>query len=285
MKKTICFLIILYLSGSFTLIKAQEVRVFVKDIKEERRLEEDQSFIELDVIIKGLKVNDSNQVKIHKITKAVDDLGNTLHQKESYFGDDYSGKNSITIKLEAPVRAASQINLIEGSLKRYSPSVKNGSKLILKNPLRFMNKNLIPKNASNVKLTMIDQNMLKELQEKDEIEYQKKLEKLKEQEVLGEGLAEIVDAFKDFFDGFSGFGSNEEKLHFYLEDEEEKIVDVFFFNEKGKKMNSGRSQYGSHKVTYGLDEKINEKWIIEILLETEDSMKFVDFKIADIILP
>ncbi|WKB82589.1 hypothetical protein QYR09_06035 [Cellulophaga lytica] len=266
------------------LILAQDVNLFVNDIKEERHLDSDKSFVELTALIKGVKVDEFNQVKIKSITSASADDGSTLQKKESFFGDDYSNNNELKIKLEAPTRKAINLINIEGVLKYFSPTEANGGKVIVKNPLNYYNKNLLSKKYKDVKVTLVDKAALDKLKEKDEKEYQKKLKELKESGVIAEGMAETVDAFKQFFEGFGGF-DEKNALSFYVEDSKEKIVDIFIYNEEGKKMNYGSSRYGAHKLSISLKEEAQPNWTIEILIESEQALKEHTFKIASVLLP
>ena len=263
---------------------AQEINLFIKDVKEERRLDTDDSYVELTALIQGIKIDDLNQIKIKSITNASADDGNTLQKKESFFGDDYSSDNEFKIKLEAPTRKATRLVNIDGVIKYFSPTETNGGKVIINNPLKSYNKNLLSKKYKDVKLTLVDKEALDKLKEKDEKEYQKKVDELKESGVLGEGMAETVDAFKQFFEGFGGFG-DENALSFYLEDPKEKIVDILIFNAEGKKMNYGRSQYGEHKLSISLKEAAQPNWKIEILIESDGALKEHTFKVANVILP
>jgi len=261
----------------------QEVNLFIKDVKEERHLEQEDSFIELESIIKGIKIGELNQVKIKEITLAKDDKGNILERKESFFGDDYSDRNEVKIKLEAPTRNATSISLLEGTLKVFSPSQSNASKIIINQPLNNYNTNLLCKYYSDIKLTLIDKEAFEKLKEGDEEEYQKQIEKLKKDGGLKEGMAETIDAFKQFFDGLSGFGSGE-SVSFYVEDDDDKIDEIKLLNADGKKMNYGSSS-GGNSLTINTKEKIAEDWKIEILIENDKSLKEYKFSLSNIILP
>lgn len=278
-------ILVIVLLLAFKTMFSQEVNLFVKDIKEERHLEQEDSFVELKTIIKGLKIDEFNQVKVKNISKAIDDSGNKLKKKESFFGDDYNNSNEITLKLEAPFRKSTKITLLEGTIKHFSPSESNGSKIIINNPLKKYNKNLLKKNKLGVKLILVDKKTLEKLKKEDEKKYNEELKKLKKEGGLGEGLAETINIFKDFFESFSNFGSSEKSLSFYIDDKEDKIVEILIYNEKGKKMNYGSSKMGSHNLTINLKDKVTENWKIEVLVENEKSLKEYKFTLTNIILP
>ena len=281
MTKRMIFIAILSLISKTTF--SQEINLFIKDIKEERHLEQEDSFIELTSIIKGIKVNDLNQIKIKEITNAVDNNGNILKKMESFFGDDYSSSNQLKIKLEAPSRKSNKISSLEGVIKYFSPSESNGSKIIINNLLDNYNKNLLRKKHSDIKLILIDKEALQKLKDENEKEYNKKIEELKKEGNLGEGLAETVGVFKQFFEGFSNFGSGE-SLSFYVEDKNKEIVEIFIYNEEGEKMNYGRSK-NNNKLTISLREKPTSDWKIEVLIENDKSLKEYKFSLNNIILP
>ncbi len=264
---------------------SQEVNLFINDIKEERHLRQEDSFIELSSFIQGLTVDDLNQVKLKNISSALDDNGNVLKKMEGFFGDDYSSRNELTIKLEAPSRKSNKLLTVEGSFKIFSPSEANGSIIKISNPLDLYNKNLLPKDFTDVTLTLVDKEALKKLREEDDEEFKKQIEQIKEETGLGEGVAEsFIGAFKQFFEGFSNFGSGE-SMSFYVEDEKDKIVEILIYNGTGEKMNIGSSRMGKNNLSIDLKEKVASDWRIEIMVENEKSIKEYNFSVSNIVLP
>lgn len=263
----------------------QEINLFIKDIKEERHLDENDSFIEFETLVKGIKVDEFNQIKVTKITQAEDDKGRVLKKKESFFGDDYSSDNKLKIKIEAPSRSSTKIKSLKGIIKYFSPSISNNSKIVFENIRKYFNKNLLKKKHPSVKLTLIDKEALEKLKKEDEKKYQKELEKLKKQGEIGDGLAEVANVFKDLFEGFSNFGNSDESLSFYVDDKNDEIVEILVFNDKGEKINYGSSRYGSNRLTISLKEKITDKSRIEVLVENDKAVKEYNFELNNIILP
>lgn len=263
---------------------SQEINLFIQNIKEERSMSSEDSFIELTTIINGLRTDEFNQVKIKEITKAIDDQGNSLKRLESFFRDDYDQSNEIKIRLEAPARKSIRIKLIEGYIKYFSPSEDNNSKLIIKDLLDKYNENLLSSYYSDIKLTLIDKEALRKAKEGDEKEYKKQIDKLIKEGGLSEALVGTVDVFKQFFEGFSSFGSDE-ILSFYMEDKEDKIIEINIYNKKGENIKYGSSRSGDHNLTISLREKATSGCKIEILIENEKAVKELKFSLTNIILP
>ncbi len=280
MKKTLILFWLLNIYYGYS----QDVNFFVKEIKEERNSDQEKSVLELEVSISGIKINEANLVKVKQITKAIDDKGNILKRKKSFFGDDYSSSSNITLKLEAPSRDAKKINQIQGVIKYFSPSENTKSKITITKPLDKVNTNLLAGYSNDVHLSLISKEALEKLEKEDEKEYQKKIEKLKKDGVFGDELVETVDAFKDFFEGFFSFSDSKEAFSFVFNDEKEKIVDILVYNETGEKMNYGSSTSNRKKII-SLKEEPKNNWSIEILLENDKSLKEFNFSIDNLILP
>jgi hypothetical protein len=278
--KKLLFLLIINIGS----IYSQDINFFVKEIKEERNSDQEKSFLELGISISGIKINESSQVKIKEISNAVDDKGNILKKKDSFFDDDYSSSSNITLKLEAPSRDSKKINTIQGIVKYFTPSKDTDSKLIINNPLNKFNTNLLGNKYKNITLTLVSKEALEKLQKEDKKEYQKKIEQLKSEGVFGNEIVATVDAFKGFFEGFFNLSNSKESFTFFIDDAEEKIVDILIYNEKGEKMNYGSSS-SNRKKTISLKEEPKNDWSIEILIEDEKSLKEFKFSIENLILP
>lgn len=283
MTNKIILITLLYFLSNSTF--SQEVNLIIYDIKEERHLRQENSFIELTSTINGLDIDNLNQVKLKNITSALDDNGNVLDKMESFFGDDYSTKNELTIKLEAPSRKSNELLTVEGIIKLFSPSEANGSIIKISNPLDLYNKNLLPKNITDVTLTLIDKEALKKLREEDDEAFKKQIEQIKEETGLGDGVAEsFIGVFKQFFEGLSNFGSGE-SMSFYVDDEKDKIVDIIIYNGTGELMNMGSSRMGKNNLSINLKEKVASDWRIEVMIENAKSIKEYNFSLSNIVLP
>lgn len=280
MKKIICLGILCSISFSAL---AQDVNLFVKEVKEERNSDSKDSFLDIEAAINGIKVDEFHLVKI-KTLKAVDNEGNTLERIESYFGDDYEDENTITIKMEAPFRKSTSIENLEGSISYYSPSEENGGVVIINKPLDLYNTNILKKKSKDVKLTLVSKEQMQKLKEENKKEYEAQIANLKKEGVIQAEMAEGVDALMGAFEGLFSFGDSKEALTFHVEDEKELLVEILVFNEKGEKMNYGYSKSGSSH-TISLKEEPKNSWSIKILLENEKAVKELKFKLSNILLP
>ncbi|QLG46277.1 hypothetical protein [Costertonia aggregata] len=282
MKTTLFFSLFMLLSVSRSF--SQDVNLFIKSVKEERHSDQNDSFLELEASINGIKINENNQVKIHEISLAKDDLENILEKKESFFGDDYRSDNDITIKLDAPFRNAKKLALVQGTFKFYNPTVENKGKVVFDKFLENYNTNILKGHSSDAKLTLVNKEEMDRLKKEDKKQYKKELEKLKSEGALPEGMAETLDAFTTMFEGMFSFGTSKESLTFIKDDPNEKIVEILVYNEKDEKMNFGYSNMGSTS-TISLREVPQNTWRLEILLENDKAVKLMKFKLNDILLP
>jgi hypothetical protein len=263
---------------------SQEINVHINDIREERHMNGNNNFIELTGIINGIKTTEFNQVKIKEINKAIDDKGNSLNKIDLFWGDKYSHSNKIIIKLDAPPRNSTKISLLEGTIKYFNPSISNNSKIIINNPLDSYNTNLLSLYRTDIKLTLIDKDLLNFLLEKNKLEYQTQIQKLIKLGGLSEALVKNEEGFKHFIKGYSN--SNQDKSFvFYIEDPENKIVEIYIYNEKGEKMNWGTGRTEKTNLKIDFKEKPNNNWKIEILVENEKSIKEYKFMLQNITLP
>jgi hypothetical protein len=288
---TIRFTLLFLLVFSCRYVSSQEIKILVEDVREERRsgFNKSRSLLELQIRVNGINVDDFNQIRILNITKAIDDKGNSLKRlKDLLYDGKFKSDNKLSIRLEAPSRESTKLELLEGVIECFVPSENKNSKVVINNLLEKYNQNLLQM-VSNSKLTLINRERLRNLKEKDSEEYNKKIEEIKKIGDLGEEAETNLDRFKSLFDDFSKFDDLKDKksLAFYFEGDRDEIVDIIVYNDTGQKMNTGSTRYGSKKmkmiVKLRKEPQIN--WRIEILLRNKESVKELKFSVADIFLP
>lgn len=259
--------------GSFS----QDVGLSVKDIKEVRHLEQEDSFLELTLEIAGVKVDATNKVKLKEITRATDEEGNALRRIESFFGEDFNNRNQLALKLSAPSRKSGKLSSLEGIIEVFSPSESSGTKVVIENPLDYYNKNLLGKSSTDMKLTLVE-----EEKEDEPNEFDEQVEKLKEEGAVDEGMVGVLDAFQELFE--SSDSESRESISFYTEDDEDEIAEILIYDGQGEKMNNGYKKINDD-LTIFLEEKVAADWKIVILIKNEKSLKEYKFSLTDIVLP
>lgn len=280
MKCKLILLLALFATEGFS----QEVNVMVTDIREERALDQYYSGIELTLKLNGITVDENRRVKIGKITKAVDNLGNTLSEKTSSFGQDYKDRNEVSFKLTAPLRNATELSTVEGVISYFSPTVENKGKVEVTKPLDRYNSNFLKGADPSVKLILIDEEGLKKMKSENEATFNKEMERLKKENAIEEKVEGLMSGFKDFFDGLFNSGSYGSALNFYVEDPEKKIVSINVYDEKGTKVSNGYFSSGS-QMSITLNEEPKNTWRVDVLLENPKALKEYKFKLNNVFLP
>ncbi len=280
MKTLLCFFAMLLAGVGY----AQVINVLVTDIREERTLDQYYSGIELTIKINGIQIDENRRVKVGKITHAIDNLGNTLEEKTSSFGYDYKDRNEVSFKLNAPLRSATHLNTVEGTINYYNPTVENKGKIEVKKPLDKYNTDFLKGVTTEAKLILIDEESLKKLKSENEAAFNKEMDKLKKDNAIEEKMGGLVTGFKDFFEGLFNYGSYGSSLNFYVDDPEKKIVAINVFNEKGEKVSNGYFSSGN-QMTITLNEEPKNTWKVDVLLENEKALKEYKFKLTNVFLP
>jgi Fe-S cluster biosynthesis and repair protein YggX len=226
--------IILFLCGK---VIAQDLQVMVTDIREERRLDQKDATLELLLRVNGMVVDQNRKIRVGKLIKAKDNLGNELAQVLDYFSGDYTDQNEIKLKMQAPLRAAKELTQVEGTIKYFTPTEAN--KGLIKSKLVY-NKNLV--NEKEVKIMLINEEDVKKMKAEDDEKLDKELEKMtKENKEMADLLVDLKDIFSSLFSS-----SDVPCLHFIVDDPEKKVVEIQVL--KGEPMNSG--WYSSDKYDH-----------------------------------
>ena len=240
--------------------------------------------LELRVKVAGLPVDENRKIKIGSIFKAIDNTGNNLKQVVGSFDNDYSDENEVQLKLQAPMRNATELTTVEGTLKYFSPTRTNKGIVEITNPLAKYNTDLLKDINKHIKLILIDEEGLKKLKNENEAAYNKEMEKFKKENPDAEKIGDFVGGLKNFFESLFAYGSYGPGATFLVDDPMKKIVKINVYDEKGERMNNGWSSSGQ-QLTVSLSAPLQNSWKIEILLENEQSLKELKFKLGTVFLP
>lgn len=236
---------------------------------------------EIELKTTGDEVRKYKYVKIKGIIRAVDSENvDLLKEKEEKYDYQEIGEEKLKIELKNPLRKATSIKEIAGTLGLYNPTEANGAVVKVANFQAKPNINLLPKSAP-VSVTFFTKESVEKLAKEQKAQREAEIKKLDEStRKVAEGLMALVEGF-----GAIGMGS-ENELSFYVDGDFAKFVDIKFEDETGREMKrTGRFISGSNLHTYSFSEKPTSKWRLRILLETSTSVKSVPFSLKDIELP
>lgn len=278
--KIINLLIILLVSFS-TITFSQNVSVS-KII--ERRSTSDSHFdnkCEIELKISGDEIRKYKFVKISEITKAIDDHDLDLLESDERNDFEYEKIDKIAIlkfETKIPARKATVVNEIAGELCFFNPTESNGSIVKISNYPAKTNTNLLP-NKSEVQVIYLTKESLEKYAKEQELKKEEELKK------LPEATRKMAEGFMGLLDIFSNFGSNPNDITFYVEGDKSKLVDIYFEDSNGKKIERNGRYQNNNIFSYSFSEKPNPNWKLVINIETNKSIKKVPFKIEKIELP
>jgi hypothetical protein len=235
---------------------------------------------ELEIKTTGDEVKKYKYVKIKGIIRAVDSEGTDLLNDKTDKAD-YAeiGDEKLKIELKNPMRKATSIKEISGTLDLYNPTEANGAIVKIANFQAKPNINMLPKKAP-LSIVFFTKESVEKMAKQEKAEREAKMKQ------LDPTTREIAAGFMALVEGFGAGMAGENELSFYVNGDISKLVDIKIEDETGKEVRrSGRFISGDHLHTYSYDEKPNPKWKIKILIETPASVKSVPFSLKDVELP
>ncbi|MBK8389199.1 MAG: hypothetical protein IPL23_07910 [Saprospiraceae bacterium] len=235
---------------------------------------------EIDLKLSGDEVRKYKSVKIGKITKAVDQQGLDLIDPEfsgSY--EDISNTAAIAkLKTKVASRKASVIKELAGEIKMYNPSESNGGIMKIKDFAKKANTNLTPA-LSDTKVIYITKESYEKIKKDKETTRDAEIQKLpKEAKEVALLLTDLVDAFA--YVEFSG-----KEAVFIVEGDKSKLVDMYFENAAGKRLDGNGSMISGDVNVYYFNETIKPTFRMVLQIESPTSVKTIPFKLTNIDLP
>ncbi|MFN8345672.1 MAG: hypothetical protein U0X91_11740 [Spirosomataceae bacterium] len=235
---------------------------------------------ELEIKTTGDEAKKYKYVKIGKLSRAVDSEGTDLLNDKPEKAD-YAeiGEEKLKIELKNPMRRATSIKEIAGTLDLYNPTEANGAIVKAANFQAKPNVNILPKKAP-LSVVFFTKESVEKMAKQEKAEREAKMKQ------LDPATREIAAGLMALVEGFGAGMAGENELSFYVNGDTGKLVDIKIEDETGKEVRrSGRFISGDHLHTYSYDEKPNPKWKIKILIETPASVKSVPFSLKDVELP
>lgn len=269
---------------SFTLLaaSAQKVSMAVEQTIENRVGSESgavASNLTVSVKVSGLKTDAGHFFKIGEITRAVDNLGNTVTIDE-WRHDQYTEENTLHLRLISAERKATEISVLEGTLKYFNPTVANKGLVNVDKPADKLGTNLLKGKYSDIALVLLDRKKLQELKAGNDKAYRQQLDKLKKEYGPGaESIGELEEVLED-----PDFGYDNEVFIFF-HDPKNQIVNLIIRNAADQWLSYGNTATENH-ISFSLgDETFDNTLKIELNIENPQSMKEYPFTLKNIILP
>lgn len=289
----VLFAMVFLVSGA---VFSQEFNLFLQSIDEDRYYGKSRimyhtdsiSTITLTAMVNGITLDKNHLIKAKEI-KAVDNKSNPLALISSnfYYDNHYQGNKKLEIKLEAPARNATKIDM-QGSLLYFNPTEKNKGKVIIRDILNRPGENLLKNIYPNAELVYTDTDELLNLKAEMEKLINSEVEKRKIEvgEISEEEQREIEytrQLFNDMFDL-----SDSRFAYTITFQSNENIKDAYFsfaiFNAEGKSISSGYSSV-DNLYQYHLTEPPTEGCYIQLIKEVDSATRELKFDIKNIILP
>ncbi|RDB07086.1 hypothetical protein [Runella aurantiaca] len=235
---------------------------------------------EIEIKTTGDEVRKYKYVRIKSLAKAIDSEGvELLTDKQDRADYAEIGDEKLKIELKNPLRKATSIKEVSGTLDLYNPTEANGAIVKVANFQAKPNVNLLPKKAP-LSITFFTKESVEKMAKEQKAERDAKMKQ------LDPAAREIAAGLMALVEGFGAGMAGENELSFYVNGDISKLVDIKMEDETGKEIRrSGRFISGDHLHTYSYDEKPNPKWRLKILIETSASVKSVPFSLKDIELP
>lgn len=261
---------------------AQKVTVF--SVNEQRSTSESSynNRCEIDLKISGDEVRKSKFVKISSITRVTDDQDlNLINEEDNDFEyEEIEEGAMLKVITKVPSRKAEVIKELSGEVHLYTPTEANGGLMKILDYQAKANKNLVP-DAAGVQLIYLTKESMasysKEQKEKKEADLNKLTGVSKE-------IAELLIQAVDFF-GYAGAENEENQAMFVMGGDEGKLVDMYFEDSSGKKIERNGYSKMNNLATYYYDEQPKANWKLVINIETAGSVKKVPFTLKNIDLP
>jgi hypothetical protein len=278
--KRIIMLACLFLGLSVSLFSQ---KVSVSGINEQRSSGEGSYGNRCDIELKvsGDEVRKYKFIKVASLTRAVDDqdLDLLMDEEDNDFEyEEIEENGKVKLQTRIPSRKATVIKELSGELCLYGPTEANGGIIRVANYQAKANTNLLPESVGLKLVYLTKESVEKYSQEQN----QKKEEELKK---LPAAAREIAELLMNALEGFSGFGDDANQAMFVMDGDESKLVDIYFEDAGGKKVDRNGYTKSGNLIAYYYNEKPDPKWKLVLNIESAGSIKKIPFTLLNIDLP
>ncbi len=280
---------------------ADKVSVMVVEIKDSRTTGKFFAGMEVKVKILGDPLTDAIGTRF-LLDTAIDNTGRNLigeKTQESDFNEVESDENTaeIEIKLKNPVRQATTIQELSGSVELFIPDRDPNALATIANVSKSLG---VPLNSPALKAAGIEiiiwnkgqfeaRKKAEEARLKKEMEEKaKKADAASSEEASGEALAEgLMKMFGGLFNSFAQM--DDDDIAFQIADPNRRLVKIAFETARGKPLHTGgRMSMGSDKnrtIIYSLEDPLPNTAQVKIYILTPKATIKTPFKLTNVPLP
>ncbi|UGU15040.1 hypothetical protein LS482_15280 [Sinomicrobium kalidii] len=289
------------ISAVFTLMAtvafSQDLHVFLHNVEEDRFWGEDKnrsrndtvSRITLITMINGLQLDKDHFIKVKNV-RAADDKGKQLKELgDPFWGKrpaEYQAKKKVELAFEAPTRNAARIKVVEGIIQYFTPTEENNAKMVIRDFIHRENENLLADFRVGMELTLIEADSLQTIAKARKKAFHTKIEQLKKENEIADEEAEELDFVIGLLGDIIRFDDAypSRTLNFYRNDGKEHIYQINVYNGNDEKINTGYT-FSEDLYQIKLSEVPAADCRMEVILENENAVKELRFRLENIILP
>ncbi|MGJ8743123.1 hypothetical protein [Polaribacter sp.] len=276
MKKVFIFILIC----STASLCSQEV--VINKIREQRNID---PFGQIELTLNVKNESDENlSFKIDTILIAIDNTKKNLYKPISKYDKKYNTSNKL--KLLTSSIKATHISKLKGIVSINKPTIKNGGIIKIDKYVNHFNKNLIPN--SKAKLILIDGRKLDSLKKADPVNFNNKIQKIKQENSLDTFVGEISNSFKNLFSNIFNNSStlkDPRYLNFFFFDPNNEISNIIIKDNSGKKISGGNMYKNKNIISIYIGNNSKENNGLEIILSNPNNIQKLPFYFNNILLP
>jgi hypothetical protein len=267
----------------------QDVRVSAGTIEDRRTTGRFFAGLEVELKLTGDDLADAKSARV-LLKKAVDETGRDLLPEKKSDEDFRSFQGSdLKLSLKNPARNSSAIREISGQLELYVPTRDPASTVTIDRVTSKMDRSVESPalKAQKISLRVVSPKAHRAAAKKREAEFDKEMEKHKEEMKKEAGDDKSAEALMALMKGFSGMmnevGDNDLIVEF--EDEQKKILDMSVVDSKGDSISSNGSMSSGGLKIIQFGQKLPPDAKLKVLLQTKKSIVAAPFSLTNVPLP
>jgi hypothetical protein len=270
-------------------LPAQDLRVSAGTIEDRRTTGRFFAGLEVELKLTGDDLADAKSARI-LLTKAVDETGRNL-LPDGKPDPDFKSINSSELKLSLknPARGASAVKEIAGQVDLFVPSRDPAAIVTVDRLLSRMDRAVDSPalKAQKIAVRVVSPGAHRAAAKKREAEFEKEMEKHKEEMKKEAGDDKTAEALMALVKGFSGMMSEvgDNDLILEIEDEQKKLLDVSVVGAKGDTIDTRGSMSSGTLRILQFGEKLPADSKLKLLVQTPRAIVSTPFSLTNVPLP
>ncbi len=290
------FLVLFFIILQFAIAApvAKGVQIKSGDISDRRSAGQFPGSLNVELIIAGDVLAKCRGIRKISILTAVDSTGRNLLEKERERSGsavfDFDRKNDEeteikkTMQLLTPVRSATSIKELSGSLEIYAPARDPRAKVVVKGFMEKTGKPLVSDALKKVKIELIVYTKAQaDALKKAEEEKQRKEAESAAKSPVEDAADAMASAVSGLFSGLFEIGETD--LMFSIKDPNNKLIDLEVLDAAGKPVDTGSRSSSGDKYIVGYHELPANTAQLVLYLETPTSVIKTPFRLTNLVLP